>query len=136
VIGAPSSRSGAATIVSNRCWIMWIENEVVTAASIGPVRAMTTTPRPVKKARRARGRGTRPRARRTCPSAIRYTRAAVATPSGTGSAEVTTDPSFHGHALGGSGDRLRGRVGRTGVRREGKVELEGRPHVDLARDDE
>src|SRR5439155_11597761 len=134
VIGAPSNRSGAAIIVSSRCWTMWTENEVVTAASIGPVRAMTTTPRPAKKARRARGRGTRRRARRTRASATRYTSAAVPTPSATGSANGTMHSAFYGHAPAGRGELLGGDGGRTRVHLERQLDLEGRPGVDPARD--
>src|SRR6185503_2943748 len=123
---------GAATIVRSRCWTMWIENEVLTAASRGPVKAMTSTPRPAKKARRARGRGTRPRARRTRPSATRYPRPAATTPSATGSPAMTTSPAFDGHALSGPVGHVRRRVSPIGVRRERKIDLEGRSDVDPA----
>ena len=51
---------------------MWTENEVLTARVDGTVRAMTSTPRPAKKARRARGRDATARAASRRPSATRY----------------------------------------------------------------
>src|SRR6476646_1770924 len=131
-MGAPSNRRGAATIVRSRCWTMWTENEVLTAASTGPVRAMTSTPRPAKKARRARGRGTRPRTRRTRPSATRYPRPAATTPSAAGSPAMTTSPAFDRHALSGPIGHGRQEVSPLGVRLDRKVDLEGRPDVDPA----
>src|SRR5438552_7994953 len=72
VTGAPSTRSGAATIVSSRCWIMWRENDVDTAASRGDWSATKITASPATKhhvreggnARRLRPERTRPAARR------------------------------------------------------------------------
>ena len=55
VSGAPSSSSGAATIVSSRCWTMCIENEDSTDASIGPVSA-SSDDRQAGEERRPRGR--------------------------------------------------------------------------------
>src|SRR6266576_4550197 len=132
VTGAPSYRNGAATIVRSRCWTMWTENEVLTAASRGPVRAMTSTPRPAKKARRARGRGTRPRVRLTRASATRYPRPAATTPSATGSPAMTTIPAFDGHGLSGPVGHLRQWMSPIGVRVERKSDLEGRSDVDTA----
>ena len=58
VMGAASTRSGAATIVSSRCWTMWTEKSVVSKASIGEASAMTMAPRPASQdARRQRGTG-------------------------------------------------------------------------------
>ena len=45
-MGAASTRRGAATIVSSRCWTMWTEKRVVSKASMGEAKAMTMAPSP------------------------------------------------------------------------------------------
>src|SRR6476659_5562603 len=93
---------------------------------------MTSTARPAKKVRRARRRGTRPRARLTRPSATRYPRPAATTPSATGSPAMATIPAFDGHALSRPIGHGRRKMSQIRLRLDREIDLEGRPDVDAA----
>src|SRR6476659_9175925 len=93
---------------------------------------MTSTARPAKKVRRARRRGTRPRARLTRPSATRYPRPAATTPSATGSPAMATIPAFDGHALSRPIGHVRRKMSQIRLRLDREIDLEGRPDVDAA----
>jgi len=49
VIGFPSTKSGAAAIMTMRCWDMWAQKKVCDHAASGPRYAMANNARPARK---------------------------------------------------------------------------------------